>query len=111
MQSAASFTHGGRFYWAFLQRNKHCVSNSALQLLNRNDANTARFPLLQPTGMKFVSLRRSFVLRQATRGSKINKINRAVPGGAWTAASDLDLETCAPLSQQHAAHFGCGGRI
>jgi hypothetical protein len=85
MQSAASFTHGGRFYWAFLQRNKHCVSNSALQSLDCNDANTALFPLLQPTGMNFVPLRRLFVLRQAARGSKIDKSNRAVPGGAWTA--------------------------
>jgi hypothetical protein len=61
--------------------------------------------------MNFFPLRGSFVLQQAARGSKIDKTNRAVPGGAWTAASDLDLEACAPLSQQHAAHFGCGGRI
>jgi hypothetical protein len=54
----------------------------SIQSQDRNDANTARFPLLQPTGMKFVPLRCSFVLQQATRGSKIDTINRAVPGGA-----------------------------
>jgi len=43
--------------------------------------------------LNFVTLRRSFVLRQAARGSKIDKNNRAVPGGAWMGDLRSGLET------------------